>query len=100
MVMKTETINNSGVVDFSTRTGHEHHKIDLIVTEFSSNISLRIEDVSNITNTPINLDSLDRTFILTENGGEGYVLENMRLDKIRVNIISGGGKIVVNYTGW
>jgi len=98
--MQTETITNTGQAIFTNLTRYEHHKIDLIVSDFSSNISLKIEDISNNTNTPINLDASNKTYTLSSNGAESFLLENTRLEKMQVNISAGAGTIICNYTGW
>lgn len=94
------TITDSGTKSTETLRTHKHHKIDLVVSNYSSTISVKIEDVSNKDESPINCDPNDTTYTLTENGAESFVIENMPLRKLRVNILSGGGTIDCYYEGW
>ena len=100
MVMKTETITDSGVVIFSNLTRYEHHKVTINVSNYSADIVFTVNDIGNINNNEINLDELNRTFTLTENGSESYLVENTRLEKININVSSGGGTIKIDYEGW
>ena len=100
MVMQTGTINDTGTVEFENLTRYEHHKIDLIVSNYTEPIYVRIEDISNNESIPINLDSLERTFLINKNGAESYLIENLRLEKIKVNVVDGVGTILCNYEGW
>ena len=94
------TITDSGTVTVETIRSHEHHKIDLVVTDYSSTISVKIEDLSNKDEVAINCDPNNTTYTLNSNGAESFVIENMRLGKLRVNVLSGGGTINCYYDGW
>ena len=60
----------------------------------------RKEGISIGSENYINLDELNRSFTLASDGDESYLLENMKIDKLRINFVSGDAELKVLYEGW
>ena len=97
---QVKTLTAPGVALFEDIKRHEHHKVVVSVSSFVSNVSIRIEEIVSSSTNPINLDNLDRTFYLTEEGDTSFVLENMRVDNLRVNFVSGDAELKCLYEGF
>jgi hypothetical protein len=106
MVQRIGTISSPGVLDFNKKlVRYEHHKIYIKVTNFVSDVELRIEDttitiVTGDSDDVVNLNSSDYNYKINENGTSSYLLENSRVEDLRVNFISGDATLEVYYTGW
>ena len=89
-----------GILNTTKVKRHEHHKIIISVSNFVSDVIIRIEEITSPSTNPVNLDELNRSFTLSENGDESFLLENMRIDNLRVNFVSGDATIKALYNGF
>lgn len=94
------TLTGPEEIDFLDVKRHEHHKITLSVSEFVSDCVIMIEEVVRNSDNAVNLDGLDRVFVIDGNGDTSFVLENQRIDKLRINFVSGDATIKCAYNGW
>jgi len=94
------TLAGPGTIDEDDIKRHEHHKITLNVSNFVATVTIKIEELTNPSSNSTNLDSQDRSFTITENGDTTFVLENQRIDKLRINFVSGDATINAYYKGW
>ena len=103
MSTRIGVLTGPGVLDIGSEEGiipHEHHLVKFVVSDFSSDISIRVEDISEDSYNPINVDPKNTDTVLTANGGNSFSLPNIRYGKLRFNFVSGAGTITVYYRGW
>ncbi len=97
---QVQILTGPGTVLFADIKRHKHHKIIISVSNFVSDAIIKIEEIVNSSSNTVNLDELDRSFTLAANGDESYLMENMRIDKLQVNFVSGDAELKVLYEGW
>lgn len=103
MSTKIGVLTGPGVLDIGSEEGiipHEHHLITFVVSGFVSDASIRVEDISEDSSSPINVDPKNTDTVLTANGGNSFSLPNVRYGKLRFNFVSGDATITVYYRGW
>lgn len=99
-------LTSSGTLEISERiTRHEHHNIYVKVSNFVTNVTLRIEDytiaaLTSDANDTINLNAQNESETLTGNGTYSYLIANKRMTNIRVNFVSGDATLDVYYEAW
>ena len=100
---KIGELTGPGVLDFGENEGligNSNHMITFVVSNFSSDISIRIEDISDgNTANPVNVDPSCTDTVLTANGGNSFSIPNAHYNKLRFNFVSGAGTITVFYRG-
>jgi len=93
-------LTSPGTLTFKDTKRHEHHKIIVSVSNFVSDVVIKIEEKTSPSTNAVNLDELNRSFTLTEDGDESFVLENMRIDNLIINFVSGDAMIKCHYDGF
>lgn len=100
MAQKVGELTGTGTLDINDVRRHEHHKITVVVSSYVSTVTLKIEDISINDSIPINLHGSNNSFTLSADGGNNYLIENEKFEKLRVNFVSGDATLTVYYTGW
>jgi hypothetical protein len=96
--IKETSINGRTV--FENIKQHEHHKIIVSVSNYISEVNIKIEEIIDNSSNYINLDKFDRVFSITDNGDTCFVLENMRIDNLVINFVSGSADLKLLYEGF
>lgn len=105
MVQRFGIITSGQSVVISEVVRFEHHKIYVKVTDFVSNVTLRVEDTTIAKNTQdladiVDLDPQGDGFIIRGNGVCSYLIMNTRMEELQINFVSGDATLEIFYVGW
>ena len=89
-----------GTLNTDIITRHEHHKIIVVVSNYVSDVSFKVEDISFGESNPINLNGANGTKTLDGNEAWSFLIENERFNKLRANFVSGDATLNIYYEGW
>ena len=93
-------LTSPGTIDINGISRYEHHKITVVVSSYVSDVVFKIEDVSVDESNAINVHGSNSSFTLSSDGGNSYLIENERFEKLRINFVSGDATLTVYYNGW
>jgi len=99
MVQLIGTLSAPGTIVVPKVQRYEHHKIYLKVSNYTTTITVVVEDVSLGEAYPVDLHS-SGTYTITANGTYAYQYENARCDDLRINLSGGSATVEVFYNGW